>query len=77
MMAAGLIKRQSGKYYLTSFGRVIYCCMMIAQSAFDNYYKLAAIDSTKDDDFSYEDFRKLVNTLIDDQTIKEFLVSQC
>ena len=51
--------------------------MILSQSGLDNYYKLAAIDSTKDDDFSYEDFRKLVNTLIDDQTIKEFLVSQC
>ena len=51
--------------------------MILSQSGLDNYYKLAAIDSTKDDDFSYEDFRKLVDTLIDDKTIRKFIISQC
>ena len=45
MRETGLIKRQSGRYYLTPFGRVIYQCMMIAKSALDNYYILKGIDA--------------------------------
>jgi hypothetical protein len=77
MIATGLVKRQSGKYYLTSFGKVIYCCIMLSQSALNNYYKLNAIDSSKGYDLSEEDFRKLVDALIDNQKIKEFLIGQC
>jgi predicted transcriptional regulator len=77
MKATGLIKRKSGKYYLSSLGKVIYCCMMISQSAIKNYYKLKAIDSSKDYDLSAEEFRKLVDALIDNQKIKEFLINQC
>src|ERR687888_2559257 len=33
MMKAGLINRRSGKYYLTHFGKVIYCCTTIAKNA--------------------------------------------
>ena len=43
MIATDLIKRQRGRYYLTPFGKVIYCCIMIAKNALNNYYKLKAI----------------------------------
>jgi predicted transcriptional regulator len=33
MMKAGLIKRQSRKYRLTPFGKVIYCCTTIAKKS--------------------------------------------
>jgi predicted transcriptional regulator len=33
MMKAGLIKRQNGKYHLTPFGKVIYCCTTIAKKS--------------------------------------------
>src|SRR5690242_16724321 len=36
MMKAGLINRRSGKYYLTPFGKVIYCCTTIGKKALDN-----------------------------------------
>jgi hypothetical protein len=77
IMATGLIKRQSGRYSLTAFGRVVYCCMMICQTALNNYYKLRAIDSVEGSDFSNEDFMKFVDVLIDNQKIKEFLTEQC
>jgi DNA-binding HxlR family transcriptional regulator len=77
IMATGLIKRQSGRYSLTAFGRVVYCCIMICQSAFNNYYKLRAIDSVEGSDFSNEDFMKFVDVLIDNQKVKEFLTEQC
>jgi hypothetical protein len=77
MMTAGLIKRKRGRYYLTSFGKVIYCCTAITKSAIDNYYNLKAIEATEDSGFSNEDFNKLVDTLIDNQQVKEFLTKKC
>ena len=77
MMATDLIKRQRGIYYLTPFGKVIYCCIMIAKSALNNYYNLKAVESTEGSGFSNEDLSKLVDTLIDNQQVKEFLVKEC
>ena len=77
MMATGLIKRQRGIYYLTPFGKVIYCCIMIAKSALNNYYNLKAVEYTEGSGFSKEDLGKLVDALIDNQQFKEFLVKKC
>jgi hypothetical protein len=77
MMAAGLIKRQRGRYYLTPFGKVIYCCTMIAKNALDNYYNLKAVESTEGSDFSHEEFNKLLDALIDNKQVKEFLTKKC
>ena len=77
MMESDLIKRQRGRYYLTPFGKVIYCCIMIAKNALNNYYKLKAVECTAGSDFSNEDFRILVDTLIDNQQVKEFLTKKC
>ena len=77
MMVTDLIKRKSGRYYLTPFGKVIYCCIMIAKNALNNYYKLKAVESTEGSGFSNEDLSKLVDTLIDNQQVKEFLVKEC
>ena len=77
MMATDLIKRQKGIYTLTPFGKVIYCCIMIAKSALNNYYNLKAVESIQGSGFSKEDLGKLVNTLIDNQQVKEFLGKKC
>jgi predicted transcriptional regulator len=77
MMVTDLIKRKSGRYYLTPFGKVIYCCIMIAKNALNNYYKLKAIESIEDSDSPNEDFNKLVDALIDNQQVKEFLTKEC
>jgi hypothetical protein len=77
MMAIDLIKRQRGRYYLTPFGKVIYCCIKISKNALNNYYNLKAIECTEGSDFSNEEFSKLVNALIDNQHIKEFLTKKC
>ena len=77
MMKSGLIRRQSGRYYLTAFGKVIYCCIMIAKNALNNYYRLKAVEATEGFDIPNEEFGKLLDTLIDDQQVKEFLTKQC
>lgn len=77
MMAADLIKRQRGIYYLTPFGKVIYCCIMIAKSALKNFYALKAVESAEGSGFSKEDLDKLVDALIDNRQVKEFLTKRC
>jgi predicted transcriptional regulator len=77
MMKAGLIKRQSGKYRLTPFGKVIYCCTTIAKKALDNYYDLKAIEATEVSGLPNEEIGKLIDVLIDNQQVKEFLTKKC
>jgi predicted transcriptional regulator len=77
MMKVGLIKRQSGRYYLTPFGKVIYCCTMTAKNALDNYYNLKAIEATEVSGLPSEEIGKLIDVLIDNQQIKEFITKKC
>jgi predicted transcriptional regulator len=77
MMATGLIKRQRGRYYLTPFGKVVYCCTMISKNALNNYYNLKAVECIEGSDFSNEDFSKLVDALIDNREVREFLTKKC
>jgi len=77
MMETRLIKRQSGRYYLTPFGKVIYCCIMIAKNALNNYLNLKAVESAEGSDFSDEEIGKLVDALIDSLEVKEFLTKKC
>ena len=77
MMTNGLIKRQSGRYYLTPFDKVVYCCTMIVKNALNNYYNLKAVECIEDSSFSNEDFSQLVNALIDNREVKEFLTKKC
>jgi hypothetical protein len=77
MRKTGLIKRRRGRYYLTPFGKVVYCCTMITKNALDNYYNLKAVEVTEDSGFSNEELSKLVNALIDNKEVKEFLTKKC
>jgi hypothetical protein len=78
MMATDLIKREKKRYYLTSFGNVIYCCIMIAKSALNNHYKIKAVEcAAESQSFSNEELNKLVNVLIDHQQVKEFVTKKC
>ena len=76
-MKAALIKRQSGRYHLTPFGKVIYCCTMITKNALDNYYNLKAIEATEASGLPNEEIGKLIDVLIDNQQVKEFLTKNC
>ena len=70
LLKAGLVKRQKGRYLLTSFGKIIYSAQMNLEarieSALINYWKLKAIDSIES---SSEDHNKIVSALIEDQEI--------
>jgi hypothetical protein len=45
MIETGLIKRKNKKYYLTSFGKVVFSAIEMVKDALDDYWKLKAVDS--------------------------------
>ena len=77
LMNAGLIKRKQGKYTLTAFGKVIYdIAIAILENAVSNYWKLKAIDSLEmSKALPAEERKKIIDSLIDNQVIKDILVS--
>ncbi len=78
LIRAGLIKKRSGKYFITAYGKIIYDAQKIIEIAHTNYWKLKAIDSLEvsDDERSLKERRKIIDTLIDDKEIKESLLAK-
>jgi hypothetical protein len=77
LMKAGLIQRKNGKHTLTAFGKIIYNIVQIKiENAVNNYWKLKAIDSLEaSDHLPLEERKKLIDNLLDNQEIKDILVS--
>ena len=74
LVSSGLIRRQRGKYRLSSFGKVIYSLQKIAERTASNYWKLEAIDSLRMSDNSNlaeVDYMKIIDILLDDVEIKD------
>ena len=76
LMKIGLIKRKSGKYTLTAFGRIIYDISLSAmENAVNNYWKLRAIESLRmSKDLPAGERKKIIDSFIDNQQIKDILV---
>ena len=77
MTKVGLIQRKNGKYFLTSLGRVIYQAQTLIGNTLKDYWKLKAIDSLDSSintRLPQEEHDKILNTLIDDQQIKQILL---
>jgi hypothetical protein len=82
LRSAGLIKRKDSKFFLTTFGKVIYESLKLQEKAVENSWKLKAIDTIKQqqyvnkDEMPEEELRKLIDTLIQDQRINEIILLQ-
>jgi DNA-binding HxlR family transcriptional regulator len=75
---AGLVKRQKGRYFVTSFGKVIYEAQRLLGSAVKNHWSLKAIDSlgvSIDDNVPKEERVEIINLMIGNPQIKEILLS--
>ena len=75
---AGLVKRQNGRYLLTSFVKVISSAYINLDAKIDtaisSYWKLKAIDSM---DISLgQDRNKVISVLIDNQEIESILMKE-
>jgi hypothetical protein len=76
---SGLITRQNGKYYLTSFGRIVSFYQSRIVRALDKFWKLRALDSiakeSGNDPRLNELYPNLVRGLIEDVEIGEILLN--
>ena len=76
MTKAELIKRKYGRYSLTVLGRVVYEAHTTIGKALMYYWKLKAIESIETSPsfkLPKNDLAKLVDTLIDNQQIKDII----
>ena len=75
MTRAGLVRRKNGNYILTTFGRIVYESKVTLEIALNNYWKLKAIDSVEiSNELPKEEQRKLIETLLDNEDLKEILI---
>jgi hypothetical protein len=77
LMKADLIRRKNGRYSLTILGKVVYEAHTTIGKALKYYWKLKAIESIEMSPsvvLPKDDLAKLVNTLIDNQQIKDIVM---
>lgn len=75
MTKAGIVRKKSGKYTLTAFGKVVYDSQVTVENALNNFWKLKAIDSLEmSNELPKEEQQKLIDTLLDNQELKGILV---
>jgi hypothetical protein len=80
LLAAGLIRKQRGKYVLTLIGKIVYDAHLNIGKALSYYWKLKAIESIEesspDAGLAREELIQLINALIDNHRIREFLIKE-
>ena len=75
MTKSGLVRKKSGKYLLTAFGKVVFDAQTTVENALTSYWKLRAIDSLEmSNELPKEEQQKLIDALLDNQEIKGILV---
>jgi predicted transcriptional regulator len=74
LTSAGLVRRINGKYFVTSFGKVVYKAQELIGMAAQYSSKLQAIDSVESPGFPAAELSKIIDTLISNSEIKEILV---
>lgn len=75
MTKAGLVRKKSGKYLLTAFGKIVHDAQTTVDNALISYWKLKAIDSLEmSNELPKEEQQKLIDALIDNQELKGILV---
>jgi hypothetical protein len=75
MTRAGLVSKRSGRYALTTFGKIVYEAQVIVENALQNYWKLKAIDSLEiSNELPKEERFKVIDSLVDNEELKQILV---
>jgi predicted transcriptional regulator len=76
LIKSDLVSRKNKRYFLTSFGKIVYDAQKTIEMAAKDRWKLKAIDSIIRADncgLPAEEFNKIINTLIKNQQIKDIL----
>ena len=76
MIEAGLVRRVSGRYHLTSLGKIVYHAQNLIGNGVKNYWKLKAVDSLRvsNGTIPAEEHNKIIEAIIDNQKIKEMVL---
>ena len=77
LMKARLIRRYKGRYFLTSYGTVIYDIHRLLESTMKNYWELRSVDlvEANKEDMPKEERIKIIDQLITNHQIKKILIS--
>jgi hypothetical protein len=79
LINAGLVIRKSGKYFLSSFGTVVYASQILIGQGIEDYWKLKAIDSIERSlphhDLPAGERKHIIDTLIERNHIKSILLN--
>jgi predicted transcriptional regulator len=74
MTKAGLVRKKSGKYLLSAFGKIVHDAQNTVDNALISYWKLKAIDSLEmSNELPKEEQQKLIDALLDNQELKGIL----
>ena len=76
LIKSDLISRQNKRYFLTSFGKIVYDAQKRIEMAAEDHWKLKAIDSIERSDnrgLPAEEFKEIIDNLIKNQQIKDIL----
>ena len=78
MIKKGLIRRDKGRLFLTSLGKISYHSLMKIDYAIKNYWKLKAIDSMQDSsEMRRHERTRIIKTIIgNDKTITKIFENQ-
>lgn len=79
LVNAGLVKKQSGRYFLTSYGRIIRSSLDIMNKASLYYTKLVAIDAIEasninNNTFPEEERKNIVQILVQNKQVRDVLL---
>jgi hypothetical protein len=77
LIAAGLIRRHRGRYFLTLLGKIVYHSQMTIGKTLSSYWKLRVIESigtSSDTKLKEEEIIQLIDVLVDDHNIKDILI---
>jgi predicted transcriptional regulator len=68
LVKADLVSRRDGKYFLTSFGKIVYDAQSTIEKALTTYWKLKAIDRLENSDhIPKEEYDEIIHLLIDNE----------
>src|ERR1700730_5330941 len=79
LVNGGLVTRKNGKYFVTSFGKIVYDVQLMIGKAVESYWKLKALDSFKlsssiDSQLPAEEYNKVIDVLMNGKDeIKDIL----
>ena len=76
MIRVGLIKRRSGKLFLTAFGKIVFESQKLIEAANNAQWKFKVLDSVDvSEELPKEEREKLLDNLIEYSHIKEILLN--